>query len=139
MLQSRAGSAGPSSAPAAEEQKNRERGGVLGSSTNPVGELEPCGRADPNSEQGEVSLGWDPTSLPSSRSEGSFASLPGLCTDWAGAQPEVALRGSGSTVATANSLRVTQGPELGGQLLQDTRTHLASPRQLQLALEPGRH
>lgn len=39
---------------------------------------------------------------------------------WAGAQPEVALRGSGSTVAPANSLRVTQGPELGGQLLRDT-------------------
>lgn len=35
MLQSLAGSAEPSSAPAAEEQKTPERGGVLGSSTNP--------------------------------------------------------------------------------------------------------
>lgn len=117
------------------------------------GQLEPCSspvshvRADPRSVQGEVSLGQDPTSLPSSRSEAPSASLPGLCSHPACAQPGLersprwpsrAPRGSGSTASWASSLRVTQGPELGGHLLLwGTGRRLASPSQLQLALEPG--
>lgn len=81
---------------APEEQTASERGGVLGSSTRPPWESwSPVvlWQGSFCSQQGEVSLGWDPNSLPSSRSEGSSASLPGLCTAWLGAQPEVAQQG----------------------------------------------
>lgn len=82
------------------------------------------------SEQGEVSLGWDPTSLPSSRSEGSFASLPGLerSPRWP----------CGGQVARWPQPTPCESPKALSWEASSSGTHLASPRQLQLALEPGR-